>query len=463
MNFEKIFEGLKQNQHNVASTSRRVRCAKLKILRRAIEGNKKELQDAMYSDFKKHPTEVDLTEILPIVAEINHTIRNLRSWMQTKHVSTPWSLIGTSSYIKYEPKGVVLIISPWNFPINLTFGPLVLAIAAGNCVVLKPSEFTPHTARVMARIVDEVFNGNEVTVVEGGVDVSQALLNLPFNHIFFTGSPRVGKIVMKAAANHLASVTLELGGKSPAIIDSSASLAVAAKKIVWSKCMNAGQICIAPDYILIPQSMKDEFIKHVKKEYSTLYPDPARNGDMPLIVNDHHYDRLKKYLDEAKQKDGSVIELTEDSSHRFIGLTLVTNPPVDSLLMEEEIFGPILPVLTYNNIDEAIQYINDRARPLALYIFGNRNSVIKQILNRTRAGGTCINDCVIHYFNTHLPFGGVNNSGMGKTHGKFGFEEFSNLRGVLRQHLPKGINEIIYPPYTKFTDRLVGIIKNWLT
>ncbi len=459
---KRIFKLQLENQYNLGNSSASERIAKLKKLHKAVLKYRPEIKEALFKDYRKHPSEVDLSEIYPVTSEIKHTKKMLRSWMSNRSVSTPLALMGSSSEIRYEPKGVVLIISPWNFPINLTLGPLVSAIAAGNAVMIKPSEMTPNASAFMKKMLEEIFEENEVAVVEGGVETSTELLKLPFNHIFFTGAPSIGKIVMRAAAEHLTSVTLELGGKSPTIVDETANIDTAAKRIAWGKYLNNGQVCIAPDYLFVHESKKEAFIKAFKKYMHKFYTeDASKESSYARIVNNRHYKRVKSYVDDAVAK-GAKIEAggNFDSQQDYIAPTLMTNVSKDSSLMTEEIFGPILPVYSFTNIDTVIQEINSREKPLALYIYSNRNKNINHIINNTRAGGTCINQNAVHFFNTNLPFGGSNNSGIGKAHGFEGFKAFSNNRGVLKQHIPNAL-ELLMPPYNNFKQKLIDLTIKW--
>ena len=454
----RIFKLQQENQYNIANTSASERKAKLKKLHKAILQYRSQLKDALYQDFRKHPSEVDLTDIYPVVSEIKHTISHLNKWMKLKKVGTPLALMGSSSHIKYEPKGVVLVISPWNFPVNLTFGPLVGAIAAGNGVMLKPSENTPYTSALMKKIIDEIFNENEVALIEGGIETSTELLELPFNHIFFTGAPSIGKIVMKAAAKNLASVTLELGGKSPTIVDDSADIKLAAKRIAWGKYVNNGQICLAPDYIFVHDSKKVQFLDEIKKNLNEFYTeDASQESSYSRIVNNRHYNRIKSYVDDAVSK-GAKVEIGGkfDGEQDYISPTVMTNVAKDSTLMTEEIFGPILPVYGFSNINEVISDINSREKPLGLYIYSKNNKNIDKIISNTRAGGTCVNHNAAHYYNNNLPFGGSNNSGIGKGHGWFSFEAFSNSRAVFKQHIPNALDMLV-PPYNDFKQKLIDL------
>ena len=461
--FWNLFKKQRANKFNVGNSTYKQRIKKLNALKKAVEITYRDrIRQALYSDFKKPFTETDLTEIYQVIGEIKHVKSHLKSWMKKQKVDTPLALIGSSSWYKYEPKGVCLIISPWNFPLNLTFGPLVSAIAAGNTAILKPSEMTPNIAGVMKEIVRDLFDENEVALVQGEVEVAQELLKLPFNHIFFTGSPNVGKIVMKSAAEHLTSITLELGGKSPTIVDKTANVKSAAKKIAWGKFINNGQICVSPDYLLIHEEVKDAFLSEFKKQIVTFFDEDASTSNSYCrIVNERHFKRLQNHLEDAKSKHAFIeIGGKTNSEENFIEPTVISNLPEESTLFQEEIFGPILPVKTYNTIGEAISYINSKEKPLALYIYSKSKGIANKIISNTRAGSTCINTNVLQYSNHNLPFGGTNNSGIGKSHGIFGFQEFSNMRSVLKQHT-KGSIEFLFPPYNNFKQKLANFTIKW--
>ena len=461
---ERIFEIQQAHQFAVGKTTARERKEKLKRLLNAILSRKQDIRDALYADFQKHPSEVDLTEIMPITSEIKHAIRHVSKWMRPHRVKTPLSLFGSRSHIHYEPKGVVLVIAPWNFPVNLTFGPLISAVTAGNCVMLKPSELTPHASAVIKSIIEDVFDESEVAVIEGGIDTSTAALALPFNHIFFTGAPAIGKVVMAAAAKHLASVTLELGGKSPTIIDETASVDAAARRIAWAKFTNNGQICIAPDYLFVHESKKAEFLDKLTKNIESFYGIDARRSDSyARIVNHRHYQRLTGYIDDAKQKGATVAYGGRtEGSEDYIEPTILTDVDPKADVMMDEIFGPVLPVYGYESLDEPIAMINSKENPLALYIYSKSQSNIDRIMQNTRAGGTCINHSVLHFFQNNLPFGGSNNSGIGKGHGFFGFEAFSNPRGVLKQVLPFSGIEFMMAPFNKLKQTLIDLSIKYL-
>jgi aldehyde dehydrogenase (NAD+) len=459
-NITRIFNTQRANQYAVANQPIKARKAKLKALLYALEVTfRQQIRDAMMADFKKPQADVDLSEIFPVTSEIKHTISHLSKWTAKQPAETPLAFFGSTSYITYEPKGVCLIIAPWNFPVNLLLSPLVSAIAGGNTVILKPSEFTPHTSKVVGDLIKSIFDENEIALIDGGIETSTALLELPFNHIFFTGAPSIGKIVMTAAAKNLASVTLELGGKSPTIVDETASISTAAKRIIWGKFHNSGQICIAPDYVLVHESKKDALIAAFEKTMTEFYgSDPQQSASYGNIVNERHAQRVVGYIQDSVSKGAKVVfGGKSDTQKSYIEPTLVCDVPEDSALMQNEIFGPVLPVVTFKTLDEAIEKINEGEKPLALYIYSSSNKNIEKIMKDTRAGNSCINNNDLHYFNPNLPFGGVNNSGIGKTHGIFGFQEFTNARGVYRQHLPSAL-ELLMPPYNGFKEKMVALI-----
>ena len=451
---------LKDNISNVKLTSSSERIFKLKKLKKNILSNRDNIKNALKKDFKKNESEVDLTEIFPVIQEINHTINNLRKWMKDKYVKTPLTLLGSKSYIKYEAKGLVLIITPWNFPVNLTFVSLVNAISAGNTVMIKPSEITDFTSKVIRKIVDETFNKNEVYTILGGSDIAEKVLKLKFNHILFIGSPTIGKIVMKAASKHLASVTLELGGKSPTIIDEKVDLKSTAKRIAWAKFINNGQVCIAPDYILINKKLKNEFLKllieNIKKLYSV---NPKKSKNYCRVVNKKHFLRLNDLIDDAKKNKGKIhFGGKRDMDQLFIEPTILTDISEKSKIHNEEIFGPVLPIYDYKILDDAIDFINNKNKPLALYIFSKNIKNIHRIINETSSGGVCINHSTLHYSNYHLPFGGVNNSGSGRCHGIFGFKEFSNPKSIFKQLVKISPTDLIIPPYSRFKKKIINLM-----
>ncbi|HET9054190.1 MAG TPA: aldehyde dehydrogenase family protein, partial [Cyclobacteriaceae bacterium] len=345
-------------------------------------------------------------------------------------------------------------ISPWNFPLNLSLGPLVSAVAAGNTVILKPSEHTPHTSAVIKKMITALFPPEEVSVIEGDVEVSTELLRLPFNHIFFTGSPAVGKVVMKAAAEHLSSVTLELGGKSPVILDDSADISAAARRLAWGKFMNSGQICIAPDYVFIHRSLEAPFLEELRRVLEEFYgSQPLASASYCNMVNQKHKERVYSYLEDART-NGAEVVLGGEKGELGISPTVLRNVPLHCQIMKEEIFGPILPVLVYDEKEEVTAHIQGGEKPLALYIYSRKRKNIEYFLANTRAGGTCINNNDMHFLQPYLPFGGDNHSGIGKAHGEWGFKAFSNERSVYRQHIPS-VLERLMPPYTASKNQVI--------
>ena len=449
-------------------TTAKERITKLKKMRDWVYAHKADIRKAVYDDFKKPEAEADLSEVYPVISELNHAIADLREWMRPRKVEAPLSLLGTRSYLMYEPKGVTLIISPWNFPYQLTLGPLVSALAAGCTAMIKPSEMTPHVSALLQKMLRELFPEDEVAVFQGDKEVSQALLDLPFDHIFFTGSPQVGSIVMKAASKHLSSITLELGGKSPVIVDETAKLKDTAEKLIWGKLLNCGQACVTPDYVYVHQSKEKAFLEALKAAKDKLYnTDPAKmeaNPDFARVVNERHFKRLSGLLDEAVEKGANIVfggERTPED--RYIAPTVLRNVSLESGVMNEEIFGPILPVLTYTSIDDVIRVINDKTKPLALYIFSKSQKNIDYILKRTSAGATGINENVLHFNHPNLPFGGTNHSGHGKSHGFYGFEAFSNLRPVMQNStLFSSIKPVAYPPFGGIKAKLLQFLIRWL-
>lgn len=459
----KVFDPLKQTSIELRKEPLQNRKNRLIALKSWIKSNRSLIQQAIYSDFRKPAAEVDTTEIFPALDEIKCALDNMDRWSKPKKVDAPITMLGTRSIIVYEPKGLCLIISPWNYPFNLSVGPLVSALAAGNNVILKPSENTPHTSALVKKMCAEIFEKDVVTVCEGGPEVSQVLLKLPFDHIFFTGSPAIGKVVMKAAAENLTSVTLELGGKSPTVVTSSARVKEAAQRIAVAKFINNGQTCIAPDYVLVHESVAPDFISQLKEQVQRLFSGSEKNiQESPhyaRIVNLKHYARLNTLLQDAVDK-GAKLELSGpvEQSERFIHPMILSHVPMDSLVMEEEIFGPILPVLTYQSFEDAIDIINKKPKPLALYFFGSNKNELQRVKQETSSGAICINDCAIHFLHHNLPFGGVNNSGIGKSHGYHGFMAFSNEKPVLKQMNGFTSFLLFYPPYTPRVQRLI----NWL-
>lgn len=449
---DRIHAAQRERRASSAATTASERIAKIRALEDALLARRDEVRAALWNDYKKPPAEVDLSEIYPVIGEARHARRHLRRWTKPRRVATPLALLGSRSRIVYEPKGVVLIVSPWNFPINLTLGPLVSAIAAGNSAIIKPSEMTPHASACMKSILGDLFDESEVTVIEGDGEVAAALLAKKFDHVFFTGSPRVGRMVMKAAAEHLTSVTLELGGKSPVIIDRTANLDEAAKKIAWGKFFNSGQICIAPDYLLVDESIRAEMSRKLVEAVNAMGEDGARG----ILVNDAHAARIRQLVDDAVA-NGAELVAGGVAKERDVPPTILSNVSPSSAVMQHEIFGPILPIISYRTTDEALRVIAEREKPLVMYLFSRSKQFVRDVLARTSAGGTVINDTLIHFYQVNLPFGGVGESGMGNAHGFFGFEAFSNMRGVLEQPTRFSAIQLMYPPYTKFKQKLIDL------
>ncbi len=434
---QKIFESQAATALRLRSSTAQERITKIRKLRDVVISHSEEWYQAAYLDFKKPAGEVDLAEILPVCVEANDAIRNLKKWMRPTRVRQTKLTLGTQSYVQYSPRGRCLIIGPFNYPVNLTLGPLVSAIAAGNTAILKPSELTPNLSRLICRVVREVFTEDEVAIFEGEADVSQALLELPFDHIFFTGSPTIGKYVMGAAAKNLTSVTLELGGKSPTIIDETADLKLAAINLMWAKFANAGQTCIAPDYVYIHEAVKDQWVECCReqliKAYGESLSDQKSSKHLAHIVNTRHTTRIKALLDDASAHGSrTLIGGGVDEEDCFIQPTLLDQIPASARIMDEEIFGPLLPVISYRSLDEVIAKINEGQKPLALYIYSNNDRNISKVLTNTLSGGACVNHALMQFLHGNLPFGGVNNSGIGNAHGHYGFKSFSHERSVVR-------------------------------
>jgi aldehyde dehydrogenase (NAD+) len=447
----RLFAAQQANRWRVARSTAAERTAKLARLGAAVAARREEIAAAAGADFGKPAAEVEITEIHPTLAEIRLARRKVGAWMRPRRVATPLLLFGTASEVRCEPRGVVLIVAPWNYAFSLCVAPLVAAIAAGNCAILKPSEKTPHTSAFLKRFVADLFDESEVAVVEGGAETAQALLALPFDHVFFTGGTRVGRLVMAAAARHLASVTLELGGKSPAFVDETADVGAAADSIVWGRFLNAGQTCVAPDYVLVHAARAAEFVAAARRSLEARYGPAgaprAASPDYCRIVDAPHHERLTDALARTLA-GGAVLEVggDADAAARYLAPTIVSQVTFDAPLMEEEIFGPILPILAYTDLDEALARSRALGQPLALYIFTARRATWEHILANTTAGATVVNATMTHYGNPHLPFGGVGASGQGSYHGVFGFRTFSHERAVLHQHRPR-LAHFLYPPY----------------
>lgn len=423
----------------------------------AVIVHENEIIQALYDDFKKPAFEAVLTETSYVIVELKHTIKNLKKWAKPKRVFPSILNFPSTDYIYSEPYGKVLILAPWNYPFQLTLCPLISAVAAGNQVVVKPSELTPKTSKIISEIINELFDKNHVEVIEGGIEVSRKLLSERWDYIFFTGSVAVGKIVAKAAAENLTPVTLELGGKNPCIIDETANLKLAAKRIVWGKFINAGQTCIAPDYIVIKKDMKSHFVTYLKEEITKAYGEnPEESPDFARIINTKNWERLVNMIEPDKILFGGQ----SNSNNCYIAPTLVEETSLDSPIMKEEIFGPILPILTYKNDNEIDAILSKYEKPLALYVFTENHSFSKQIIQKYSFGGGCINDTIIHFSNSRLPFGGVGHSGIGAYHGRLSFDTFSHKKSIVKKanwlDLP-----MRYAPY-KDKLHLIKKVLKWL-
>lgn len=453
-----VYDIVSQQKHFFATGKTKdidFRIQQLKLLKQAIIDNEAAIGKALQSDLHKSEVEAYVGEIGFCLAEINYAIKNIRLWTKPRKVATPITQFLSSARIYYQPLGVVLIVGAWNYPFHLVIAPLVGAIAAGNCAILKPSEVAASTSHLLADIISQYFNPDFITVVEGGIETNQQLLQENFDHIFFTGNSEVGKSVMAAAAKHLTPVTLELGGKSPCIVDADIHLDYTAKRIVWGKFLNAGQTCVAPDYLLINKKIKNDLLEHIKKCLKEFYGDePAKSPDYARIINQKHFNRLCELLKAGNILIGGDTNLAE----RYIAPTVIDGVEWQDPVMQEEIFGPILPVIEYADLTEAIALVNARPKPLALYFFSNEQQNQKRVLQETSSGGVCINETVMQLAVPALPFGGVGASGIGQYHGKASFETFSHQKGVLDKSLLVDL-KLRYPPYhgkLKFFKWLIG-------
>ena len=424
----------------------------LKKFRKAIIENDELISAALKADLNKQPFESYMCETGLLLEEINFHIKRLKKWSKTRRVKSGIGQLPGKSYVCPEPYGVVLIMAPWNYPVQLCLMPLVGAISAGNCAVVKPSAYAPESSRVISKLIESAFPTGFVTAVEGGRDANKALLDEPIDYIFFTGSVAVGKTVMEAAAKRLTPVTLELGGKSPIIVDETANLPLAARRIAFGKVLNAGQTCVAPDYLMIEKSVEAPFIEEYKKALSDFFPDGDMSG-MVRIINDKHFERVCNILDNS---GNVVIGGARDAETRFIEPSVLTGVPIDSPAMQQEIFGPVLPVLPYEKLDDCIDFIRSRPKPLALYIFSENKMNQEKVLNSCSFGGGCINDTVIHLASSHMSFGGVGESGMGSYHGKKSFDTFTHYRSVLKQG--KLDVKLRYFPYKSGKEKITRII-----
>jgi aldehyde dehydrogenase (NAD+) len=431
--------------------SRRVH---LRALRELFVEQEDRLIDALVADVGKPRIEAYTTEIAFTINEIDHTLEHLDAWTRPAKVKVPLTFKPGSATLRPEPLGAVCIIAPWNYPVQLLFAPLVPALAAGNTAVLKPSEVTSSVSALVEELVPRYFSPSTVAVVTGAVDETTALLEQRFDHIFYTGNGKVGRIVMRAAAEHLTPVTLELGGKSPAIVAADANVEVAAKRIAWAKFLNAGQTCVAPDYVLVDERVEDALVTALADAVTNFYgADPRQSNDYARIVNERHHDRLMKLL-EAGGYDATVIGGTGDRGSRYLAPTVLAGVKPDAAVMDDEIFGPILPVLSVTDVDEAIRFVNDREKPLALYVFSGDDDTLEHVVSNTSAGGVTLNHAVLHLAVPDLPFGGVGESGMGSYHGKAGFDTFSHAKAVLNKPT-RPDPALMYPPYSGLKQKIL--------
>lgn len=417
----------------------------LKLLSKNIKNHENELLDALYKDLGKSKVEAYATEIGMLLKSIKLMRKELKNWSKTKQTDTPLYLFPTKSYIKKEPYGTVLIIGPFNYPVQLVFEPLIGAIAAGNTAIVKPSELTPHVAIVIKDIIEDTFDEAYVSVVEGGIEETQTLLSLPFDYMFFTGSEKVGKIVYEAAARKLIPVTLELGGKSPVIVDDTANIKVASERISFGKFTNAGQTCVAPDYILVQRKVKNDLIKALKKTITEFYGENIeKSPDFGRIVNQKHFNRLNDLI--QIHKDNVVFGGNSSKEDLYIEPTLLDNITNDNKIMKEEIFGPILPIITYDHFDEVLEIIQSKSKPLSLYLFSEDENMTHRVVEELSFGGGAINDTLMHLANPNLPFGGVGSSGIGQYHGKYSFDTFSHMKSYTFKST-RLESSLFFPPY----------------
>lgn len=462
---QRLFQRQRQASRADAPPSASVRMARLDALISAIETNEARIIEAISADFShRAPIESQIADTVISIAAARGQKRHLSAWMRPRPVPTPLHMLPGRSRLEPQPLGVIGIISPWNYPIQLALAPAAGALAAGNRVILKPSELTPKTSALLREILAAAFDESVVAVVVGGVDLGEAFTRLPWDHLVFTGSTAVGRRVAESAAANLVPVTLELGGKSPAIIDDSADLAVAGRSIAHGKMLNAGQTCIAPDYVIVPEARRDAAIEAITDAARKMFPEIDTTGDYSSIISDRHFNRLKSMVEEARAAGARIVEVgAQNALHpqRKMPLTMIIDPPDGLRAMQEEIFGPVLPVLTMPAGDAAIDYVNARDRPLALYWFGNNATARDKFLARTVSGGVTVNDTLWHVAQENLPFGGVGKSGIGAYHGQRGFDTFSHLKPVFYQSR-FAQSTLVHPPYTKKTSRIIALLQKFL-
>jgi acyl-CoA reductase-like NAD-dependent aldehyde dehydrogenase len=459
---------MKAAQRSKGAPTYEERVASLEKLERALVSRQSAIADAISRDFGNRSKHESLAgEVYIVLGAIKHARAHLRDWMEIEEREVGWVFLPARVEVRPQPLGVVGIISPWNYPVQLALAPLVQVLAAGNRAMLKPSELVPETAALLRDLIAETYPEDQVTVITGGPDVGEAFAHLPFDHLVFTGSTRVGKLVMKAASENLVPVTLELGGKSPTIVGPDFSVRTAADRIVAGKLFNAGQTCIAPDYVMLPAGMRDAFVDACKAAVMRMYPTLEKNPDYTSIVTDKHFARLRSYVEDAKERGAGLVELNPagevtgpDSAaaaaRKFVP-TLVLDPSEEMLVMQEEIFGPILPIRTYDKVEDAIAYVNDHPRPLALYLFSHDKAVTDRVLSETVSGGVTINETMLHVAQDDVPFGGVGPSGIGHYHAREGFDSFTKKKPVFRQSRVNATG-LLRPPYGKTLDRLLKLL-----
>ncbi|MFC5847451.1 aldehyde dehydrogenase family protein [Deinococcus petrolearius] len=454
-----VFERQRAWRWRAAQTGAAERRVILRHLLAGLNRHRDALAAALAQDLGKSRAEAEITELHPVAEELKHALRLLPRWMAPRPVPTPPGLFGTRSEVQMQARGVTLILSPWNYPVNLSLVPLVASLAAGNTVILKPSEQAPATARALRELLTEVFEPQLVTVVEGGPEVAGALTRLPFDHIFFTGSGQVGRRVLAAAAEHLTGVTLELGGKSPALVDRSADLDLAATRLAWGKFLNAGQTCVAPDYVLVPAELQGALAGRLREATARLFGEAQtlRDGEnYGRLLDGRSVERLSQLTRRSVAAGARlVLDGGADPDARFLGPTIVGDVTPDMPLMREELFGPVLPLVPYRHLDEALALIRDHDAPLAMYLFARDPEALRQVETHTTSGGLVVNGTVVHLSNPHLPFGGVGPSGQGRYHGEYGFRTFSHERAVLHER-PRSSVGLLYPPYGRALPRFVS-------
>ncbi|MGX0911774.1 aldehyde dehydrogenase [Staphylococcus caprae] len=457
-NIEQKFYQSKQFFKTNKTKELKFRKHQLKILRKSIKNHENELLEALEKDLGKNNVEAYATEIGVLLKSIKIARKELKNWTKTKQVDTPLYLFPTKSYIKNEPYGTVLIIGPFNYPVQLVFEPLIGAIAAGNTAIVKPSEHTPNVATVIRNVIEDSFDSNYISVVEGGINETQTLIHLPFDYMFFTGSEKVGKVVYEAAAKNLVPVTLELGGKSPVIVDDTANIKVASERISFGKFTNAGQTCVAPDYILVDRKVKNDLINALKQTITEFYGKNIKESpDFGRIVNEKHFNRLNELLE--IHKNNIVFGGKSSKEDLYIEPTILETTNVQDKVMQEEIFGPILPILTYDSFDEAIEIIQSKPKPLSLYLFSEDENASHRVLDELSFGGGAINDTLMHVANPNLPFGGVGASGIGQYHGKYSFDTFSHMKSYTFKST-RLESSVYFPPYKGKFKYIKAFFKN---